>query len=331
MADREVGALGRRGDDHLLTPASRCRAALSRSVKSPVLSMTTSTPRSPQGELGRVALGKHPHLGAVDEDVVVVRLDCARVAAEDRVVVEQVGQGRRVGDVVDRDDLEVGLPLRGRAEDVPSDAAEPVDPHAYAHPAPFLAVENERQSTRLPACQAAGWMRRRARPGPRPSPPRPCAGVRRAGAAPPPGPRRGPVDRVVDGDTLVARIDGDRARGCACSASTPPRASAATARPSATAPRPARRRARPAAAGRADRRLRDRPDPGREDRFGRLLAEVTVAGDARTVNEQLVAGGSAEVFRGDGRGRLQPALRAGRARGARSRPRPLGACPQLAT
>ena len=42
----------------------------------------------------------------------------AGVAAVDRVVLEQVGERRRVGQVVDGDDLEVAVPLRGRAEDV---------------------------------------------------------------------------------------------------------------------------------------------------------------------------------------------------------------------
>ena len=37
---------------------------------------------------------------------------------------------------------------------------------------------------------------------------------------------------------------------------------------------------------------------------------MSVAGEARTVNERLIAEGYAEVFRGDGRGRLQPRLRA---------------------
>ncbi len=51
------------------------------------------------------------------------------------------------------------------------------------------------------------------------------------------------------------------------------------------------------------------PTQGARDRFGRLLAEVTVDGRATTVNEDLVAGGFAEVFRGDGRARLLPALK----------------------
>ena len=55
-------------------------------------------------------------------------------------------------------------------------------------------------------------------------------------------------------------------------------------------------------------RLETDPTQGREDRFGRRLAVVTVAGQATSVNEQLVAGGYARVFRGDGRARLLPAL-----------------------
>ena len=41
-------------------PASRWAAALSRSVKKPVDSTTTSTPRSPHGQVLGVALGERP-------------------------------------------------------------------------------------------------------------------------------------------------------------------------------------------------------------------------------------------------------------------------------
>ena len=41
-----------------LAPPLRCWAALSRSTKNPVDSMTTSAPTSPQGIFGRVRLGE---------------------------------------------------------------------------------------------------------------------------------------------------------------------------------------------------------------------------------------------------------------------------------
>ena len=56
-------------------PASRWAAALSRSVKKPVDSTTTSTPRSPQGSCLRVALGEDLEEVAADDDAVVGDLD----------------------------------------------------------------------------------------------------------------------------------------------------------------------------------------------------------------------------------------------------------------
>ena len=127
----------------------------------------------------------------------------------------------------------------------------------------------------------------------------------------------GTVDRVVDGDTLVARIDGRRVRVRLLGVDAPEASRrlrlGRVLRPSSRPSRPG-----PCCPGGADIALRTDPTQGREDRFGRLLAEVTVRGAPRTVNEELVASGNAEVFRGDGRARLQPALRAAERR-ARAR------------
>ena len=118
----------------------------------------------------------------------------------------------------------------------------------------------------------------------------------------------GRVVRVVDGDTAILRLDGDDRRVRLLGVDAPE---------SVTPDRPVECYGPQAAA--AARRLMPQgaavlvatdPTQGAEDRFGRLLAEVT-AGDADgTVNVALVRAGAAEVFRGDGRGRLQPALRA---------------------
>jgi micrococcal nuclease len=136
------------------------------------------------------------------------------------------------------------------------------------------------------------------------------------------------VTRVVDGDTILVRLDGAERRVRLLGVDAPE---------SVTPDRPVE--CYGPQAGAAARALMPRgarvslatdPTQGDEDRFGRLLAEVTVAGDTVTVNEQLVRQGAAEVFRGDGRGRLQPALRAA-AREARDAGRGLwGACPQPA-
>jgi micrococcal nuclease len=134
-------------------------------------------------------------------------------------------------------------------------------------------------------------------------------------AAPPPAARSGgaqelagTVDRVVDGDTVVARIDGERVRVRLLGVDAPESAAGyGSAECFGVEAAEAARDRLPRGARIA---LRTDPTQGPEDRFGRLLAEVTVAGEPLTVNEALVAEGSAEVFRGDGRARLQPALRA---------------------
>ncbi|WP_217913177.1 thermonuclease family protein [Miltoncostaea marina] len=132
------------------------------------------------------------------------------------------------------------------------------------------------------------------------------------------------VVRVVDGDTLIARLGGEDVRVRLLGVDAPE---------SVTPGRPvechgvragARLRALLPAGARVE--LAVDPSQGREDRFGRLLAEVTPAGALTTANEALVAGGDARAFRGDGRARLLPRLLAAERR-ARAAGRGLwGAC-----
>lgn len=118
----------------------------------------------------------------------------------------------------------------------------------------------------------------------------------------------GSVVRVVDGDTLLARVDGRRTRvrllGVDAPESVTPDRPVECFGPRAAA---AARRFLPEGARVA---LATDPTQGREDRFGRLLAVVTVDGRGVSANERLVAGGFAEVFRADGRAAILPALRA---------------------
>lgn len=116
------------------------------------------------------------------------------------------------------------------------------------------------------------------------------------------------VGRVVDGDTLVASIDGIDVRVRMLGVDAPE--SVTPDRPVECYGPEAAARARALLPEGMPIQLATDPTQGRRDRFGRLLAEVTRPGDARTINEQLVAEGYAAVFRGDGRGRLQPRLRA---------------------
>ncbi len=116
------------------------------------------------------------------------------------------------------------------------------------------------------------------------------------------------VRRVVDGDTLIARIDGEDERVRMLGVDAPE--SVAEDRPVECYGPQASARARALLPEGARVELATDPSQGARDRFGRLLAEVSLAGEPRTINERLIAEGYAEVFRGDGRGRLQPRLRA---------------------
>lgn len=116
------------------------------------------------------------------------------------------------------------------------------------------------------------------------------------------------VTRVVDGDTLIARLGGDDVRVRMLGVDAPE--SVAEDRPVECFGPQASARTKALLPKGTPVTLATDPTQGRFDRFDRLLAEVSVAGAARTINERLIAEGYAEVFRGDGRGRLQPRLRA---------------------
>jgi micrococcal nuclease len=125
------------------------------------------------------------------------------------------------------------------------------------------------------------------------------------------------VVRVVDGDTLIARVAGRDERVRLLGVDAPE--SVTPDRPvECFGPEAAREARRRMPAG-APLELVADPTQGARDRFGRLLAEVTVDGRPTTVNEDLVAGGFAEVFRGDGRARLLPALRTAESAARRAR------------
>ncbi len=117
-----------------LAPAARCLAASARAVKKPVDSITTSTPSSAQGRAAGIALGEH--------------LDLAVPSTDDRPSLASTAPGKRpriesylsrwarvagVGEVVDRDELEVGSRRVRGAEDVSPDAPEAVDADLHCH------------------------------------------------------------------------------------------------------------------------------------------------------------------------------------------------------
>src|SRR5262249_42108464 len=90
------------------------------------------------GQLGRALDRLGLDLAARDPDLVVPGRHLVRQVAEDRVVLQEVGQGPRVGDVVDRHEVEVLVVERG-AQDVASDAPETIDADTDCHEKPPIA------------------------------------------------------------------------------------------------------------------------------------------------------------------------------------------------
>ena len=105
--NRDVGFLRRSRDDHL----SRSRFEVLRGVGATPeatrrLDDDVDVELVPR-QLSRVAHRRSRDLHAVDDDASFDRVDRAVEASVDGVVREQVRQHRRVGDVVDRDPLDV--------------------------------------------------------------------------------------------------------------------------------------------------------------------------------------------------------------------------------
>jgi len=95
------------------------------------------------------------------------------------------------------------------------------------------------------------------------------------------------VLRVIDGDTLVARVDGEARRVRLIGIDTPERGECGFGAAGA--------RLRALVGGRRVRLEAD-PTQDREDRYGRLLAYVRRPGAARTAQEHLLRSGHAEVY-----------------------------------
>src|SRR6185312_5837074 len=99
-------------------------------------------------------LGENLQLDAGRGDRPVADLDLAAERSEVRVVLEQVPHRLRVAEVVDRHDLEAGVPLQPSPKEVPPDPPESVDTDPRSHAPPG----------RLPLASlvgrcAAGWAR----------------------------------------------------------------------------------------------------------------------------------------------------------------------------
>ncbi len=110
------------------------------------------------GHLDAVALGRHVFLEV----------------SEDRVVLQQVGEGLRVRDVVHGDEVDLLVVQRG-AQDVAADPAEAVDAHADCHRRPPSCVKTRekqlaRERSESIRASLRGSTRYDARPKPRMNP-----------------------------------------------------------------------------------------------------------------------------------------------------------------
>jgi hypothetical protein len=131
--DRDVLVLGRRRDDHLLGAVVQVHLGLGAVGEEPGRLDHDVRAQVTPGELGGVALGERLHGGAGHGDLVRGGLHLLRQAAQDAVVLQQVGERGVVGQVVDADDLDVRARGEHRPEEVAADTAEAVDANPDGH------------------------------------------------------------------------------------------------------------------------------------------------------------------------------------------------------
>ena len=117
-----------------MAPAVRCLAASSRLVKMPEHSSAISTPRSFQGSWAGSRTCDDLDLVAVDDHHAFAGFDGAGEAAMDAVVLQQVRVGVVVGQIVDRDDLDiVAARFVNSPQHQPADTAKSIDGNLNSH------------------------------------------------------------------------------------------------------------------------------------------------------------------------------------------------------
>ena len=102
------------------------------SVKCPVDSIDDLCAYVSPGQLGGIALGPDLDLLAVDGDEVVAGGDFVFQISKNRVVLEQVGESRRAGQVVNGNKIDLGI-AEGGAQNVAANSAEAVDANLHCH------------------------------------------------------------------------------------------------------------------------------------------------------------------------------------------------------
>ena len=133
--ERDVRPLGRRRDHDLLGARGEMLGGGAAVGEEPGRLEDDVDAERPSRQLGRVPLRQHFELVAVDRDAVLPGLDACLEVPEHRIVLEQMRERVRAGEVVHRDEVDVLVAERG-PHDVPADAAEPVDSDPYRHRCP---------------------------------------------------------------------------------------------------------------------------------------------------------------------------------------------------
>ena len=132
--DRDVLVLGRGGDDHLARASLQVRPRLGGVSEVPRGLDDDGDAHGSPGQRGRVLLGEDANSATTHDELAVAVLHREREPTEDAVVLQQVRQRGRVGQVVDADHIDV-LHSGGdqRPVEVAADASEAVDADGDGH------------------------------------------------------------------------------------------------------------------------------------------------------------------------------------------------------
>ena len=159
--DGHVRVLARCGDDHLARAGLQVAPGVRAGTEAAGRLQHDVRAEVGPGQLGRVALGEDGDPAPRDDEVAFVHLDAAGEAVVDAVVTEQRRERLGVGEIVDRDPVDVVSTLVRGAEGRPTDAAEAVDRNLRAHRPTSSRVGSRSQCSSRAAQSAStcSWMR----------------------------------------------------------------------------------------------------------------------------------------------------------------------------
>jgi hypothetical protein len=131
--DGHVGVLGRRRDDHLRRARVEVLGGAVAAAEAPARLDRDLHAELPPGKLSGIGLGQHHDRAVAHAQVVTVRLHLRGEMPEHRVTPQQLRQRLDVHQVVDRDDLQVGVALERCPQRAATGPAKAVDSHSYRH------------------------------------------------------------------------------------------------------------------------------------------------------------------------------------------------------